>query len=160
MLIPSYLKTLAFEDALPKWVLGMGIAVWDYFAPNVSPGVAWATFGLIVLDTITGVVAAKISGEEITSAKMGRFFTKVVSYALGVALIAFAVNAVPLENAEAGAKSIQNFLMTTLLAGIAATEIKSNLENLAKMGYELPAPVTKWLADGAQKLAPKNKQED
>jgi len=80
---PRLIGTAAVWAGVPKWLKAIVAMVWAFFAPVA--GVFWATLGLVVLDMVTGVWAAKKVGEPITSSRLGRSARKLTVYFTGIA---------------------------------------------------------------------------
>ncbi|RYG99900.1 MAG: hypothetical protein EON58_02230 [Alphaproteobacteria bacterium] len=129
-----------FADVYPaKALAGFLGGIAGYFFPEqVTLHAFYATFGLIVLDMVTGISAAAVSGESIASAKFARTAMKLLAY--GSLIIVAAV--VPKYVVGAGAVETVsvNFMMSLMLLG----ESKSIAENAEKMGYGFPW-LMRWL---------------
>lgn len=114
---------------IPFKLLSTAVVVMGNFLFGLESSVELhALLFLIFVDTLTGVLGAKISGEEIKSAKFFRVALKIVTYFL---LVAAAFNT---------EKIMTPVLMLdeTVLAFIGATELISILENAGKMGFVVP----------------------
>lgn len=131
-----------FADVAPvKVSLSILSAIVAYFLPTEAQQAAGlAAAYCIVLDTVTGVVAARVSGKPITSAKLGRVLVKLLAYASVLSVVATAVNHVP------GANVAQGPSVTGVLTFILLTESVSILENVRLMGLVLPFGLESWLA--------------
>ncbi len=91
---------------------------------------------ICMVDFITGIMAAKSRGEEITSNKMIRKFYSVVSYFLGV-LIAHVVGTYYGD---------ADFMVKAVVAIIAVTELQSVRENIqSNTGTDILKPLMKIL---------------
>lgn len=91
-----------------------------------------AVITLIVFDFLTGISAAKYSGEEIKSAKVFRSAIKVVVYLTLIAGAHLIEVAGPAITAADDA----------VIAFLASTELVSLMENVGRMGFAVPK---KWL---------------
>lgn len=150
-LIPAYLWRLLTQIALPKWVLAFAAGALEYIMPQIAPGVAFATGGLIVLDTMTGILRAKLTGVRVTSAKLGRFLTKCFAYAAALITVAFAMHIVP------DTASLQTPAITALVTAVAMTEAYSIFENLRAIGYPLPRPIQNLIQALLESAKPREK---
>lgn len=83
---------------------------------------------LIIFDFITGISAAKFTGEEIKSSKIFRSALKVAIYFMLISAGHLTQKAVGLDF----------FLEETILAFLAATELISILENTGRLGFAIP----------------------
>lgn len=135
--IESFVTAAKGLASLPAWAKWGGIvsgALAGYFLPSESlRGIALATFGLVVIDTVTGVMAAYNTGVAIKSAKFGRLISKLVVYTafvMGCVLIAKALPMLGPSFVEAAA--------TAPLAIVAIREGLSVVENLHLLGLEIP----------------------
>lgn len=132
-LLPNYLERLTVDLALLKWPMAVGMGLVEYILPGRQiQEAAVAVLALIVLDTVTGLWAARVKGIAITSARMGRVFTKLLGYGSVLVVIAAATRHVP------GIGSTQEVAAALVLGLIIATEGVSVLENCLKMELSLP----------------------
>lgn len=106
-------------DIFLTWVKAIIISLLAIFAPIKALFVITST--LIVIDTITGIIAAKARKEKITSRSFGRIIVKLLLYNLFI-IAAFLIEQFILENA------IQ--LTRIGVAIIALTEFFSIMENI------------------------------
>lgn len=126
------------EVKFPIALLGGAVA---YFLPTeAQQGAAIGAAHLIALDTLTGVVAARMTGKAITSAKLGRALVKLLAYSSVLSVVAICVKHIP------GAGIAQAPTVTGVLSLILATEGISVLENVRAMGISLPFGLEGWLA--------------
>lgn len=90
-----------------------------FFTP-IAPMLTWIMI-LIICDAITGVRAAQVRGEKISSDKLGRSISKMVFYFIAILL----------------SKGVEEVFfpiipIVRIVAGfIAVTEFKSNIENIS-----------------------------
>lgn len=97
-----------------------------------------AILGLITIDFITGIYAAKVSGDEIKSAKVMRSAIKVFIYLLLISAARLLEVAGSLEIVHAD---------EIILGFLAATELVSVIENIGKMGFAVPKKMLNKLRD-------------
>lgn len=86
---------------------------------------------LIVFDTISGVYAAKVSGEQIESSKLIKAAFKLFTYALLVASMHLVDRIMHLDNFGFN-------LEIAAMGFLASTEGLSILENIGRAGYAVP----------------------
>jgi phage-related holin len=126
--------------AAGKWLAAFFAGVLTYFLPtSAQQSAALGAAHLIALDTVTGVVAARMSGKAIRSARFGRALVKLLAYGSVISVVAVAVNHVP------GGVSVQGASVSSVLTLIIATEGISVLENVRAMGFQLPLGLDQWL---------------
>ena len=92
---------------------------------------------LIGADFVTGVSAAKLSGEEIKSSKIVRSAVKSLIYFIMIAGAHLVEVAAPFVT----------FTDETILAFLASTELISIIENSGKMGFAIPKKLLNKLQD-------------
>lgn len=114
-----------FSNALFKIWLGAAFAI--LFDVSNGPELT-AVFILIMIDFLTGVGAAKYTGEQIKSAKIFRSGVKVITY---FAVISAGFLLETSIGYNVGADEI-------LIGFFAATEFISVMENMAKLGFQTP----------------------
>jgi len=99
------------------------------FSFNVGHQVALISIlVLIIFDFITGIFAAKFTGEEIKS-------SKVLKSAIKVALYFILISAGNLVENVVG---LNLFADETIMGFLAATELISLIENIGRLGYAVP----------------------
>ena len=141
-LLPKFMLAGITDESWMKFLIGLSTAIVNYLLPtSATQQMVMAAAGLIILDTLTGVMASAYTGKAITSAKFSRVVVKLVGYAIAVTVVGLAANTIP------GGKSAHEFLSNMLVVFIVCTEAISILENLDKMGVNLPKGVVKWLRD-------------
>lgn len=86
---------------------------------------------LIIFDFVTGLYAAKVSGEEIRSRKVFRSALKVVFYFMIISGGHLTERAIGLDI----------FLDETAMGFLAATELISIIENIGKIGFAVPKKI-------------------
>lgn len=84
---------------------------------------------LVVIDLLTGMIAAVSQGQPIESRKAFKTATKTVVYLLFFSAAFLTHKIVPYSD----------FIKTGVISFLAITELLSVMENMAKMGYSLPA---------------------
>lgn len=92
---------------------------------------------LILADFITGISAAKMSGDEIKSSKIVRSAVKALIYFIMIAGAHLVEVAAPFVT----------FTDETVLAFLACTELISIMENSGKMGFAIPKKLLNKLQD-------------
>ena len=113
-------------------------ASWLFPAPNTHPGMAVA-LALLLLDTLTGAVAAVVTGHGLSSRRFGRVIIKFFGYSILI-MVAHLVPVALWKDAEAVS-------VTIALGLIVTTEATSVLENLRKMGVPIPLQIIALLKD-------------
>ena len=99
----------------------------------------WVVIGiLIILDTITGLLVAKRNKVEITSRRMTDKITTIAVYGIAIALVNTLVNTCKCTMADCP-EIVTNGMRIAVVFWIISTEAKSIIENLAKLGYKIPA---------------------
>lgn len=123
-----YTVTQLFSQVTLKLFAACCVVVGNFLFGLDHEAALKALLFLVFVDTFTGVIGAKLSKEEIKSAKFFRVALKTVVYYL---LIAAAFNTEKLI-------SPTFFLDEAVLAFIGATELISIIENSGKMGFVVP----------------------
>lgn len=118
----------------------IGIILQFHFGDISRPLLA-ALFMLIIFDFLTGVGAARITGESIKSAKIFRTAWKFVLYFMVVSAGYF-------TEVVIGADI---FISKTILIFLALTELISIFENVQKGGYDMPTTLISRLKDMVKK---------
>lgn len=129
-LMPFYLAR-AFGDApVYKWLIAACLTVSEFlFGTEVLRNCAICAGGLMILDTITGMVAAMVQGIGWESGKFSRVLVKVLSYGSAIVVCALVPKAIPkMEWAH-------EISVSLAVGAIAATEALSVVENIDKMGF-------------------------
>jgi phage-related holin len=117
-----------------KWGSAAIAAIGAYFLPTESlQQLAMSAFGAVLLDTVTGVIAARSSKDPITSAKLSRLMSKLIGYSSAVILCTIVPHNLPGMDGLAGGAS------TAVLTMVLVTEALSVIENLDRMGVKFPA---------------------
>ena len=125
--------TSAIKAACSNWVVkcigAVSYSLYAFFFDPVHVAGHFAVFSLIIFDFITGIAAAKKTGEEIKSSKVIRSAIKLVVYFLLIAGARITETAVPI---------LGGVIDETVIAFLALTELISLMENVGKMGYAIP----------------------
>lgn len=126
-----------WEFALTKIILTMSSSIF-VFAFGVNHAVIMkALIFIIIIDFITGIWSARVSGEHITSRRAVKSAYKLVMYGLLVAGAHLTEVIIP------GTTYLED-IVTSFLA---VTELISILENAGRMGYAIPKKLLKKLQD-------------
>lgn len=120
-----------------KAIIGTIIAILAYLFDPTQHAALLALFILILADFCFGVTASRMEGHPVRSSKVRRTAIKMTVYFAIVAMTRITENAIPLLS----------FMDETLVGFLAATELLSILENVGRMGYAVPAKLTKMLGD-------------
>lgn len=105
----------------------VGIMLQFHFG-DISRPLLSAIFMLIIFDFITGIIAAKKTGEDIKSAKVFRTAWKFVLYFMVVSAGYFTELIIGYDL----------FIAKTIMIFLALTELISIFENTEKAGYPMP----------------------
>lgn len=128
----EYMKTLAltlFTAANLKSIIAIMFIIYSFLF-DVNQGAALlGLFVLIIMDFVTAIVAAKITGVPITSAEIRHSAAKILAY---YAMIAGA------HIVEKGVVILDGYIDEAVLGYLLATELLSLLENFGIMGYNTP----------------------
>lgn len=128
----KYIGTIAgniCKNVIIKCIATGGLVVAEFFVDGLLTKAMLAVFFLILFDWITGIFAAKISGETIKSSKIIRTPIKIVIYFMLITGARIAEYSLP---------HAIGYLDDTVIAFLALTELISVLENTGKMGYAIP----------------------
>ncbi len=102
----------------------------------------WLAVGLVIADTITGIIAAQKRGDKITSKGFGRVMSKIIVYMMAI-LACYGVEVV---------LSIGGNVTYVAVGAIAFTELLSILENTRVV-------TGANVADAVRRLLPRQKKE-
>ncbi len=144
-----YLQNL-LAKAGNDWGVKAVVAVLAAFAAWVFPSEALRTTALmaavmILLDTLSGLMAAWNRKVPIQSAKMRRLLIKVTGYSVFLVVVTIVARAVVVGAEDTLAA--QKYAVTATLGWIIATEAVSILENLAAADLPMPPQVKRWLKE-------------
>lgn len=147
-----YLAQLQDAWAVKLAVAGAAAGL-EYILPtDVLKSSATALLVLIVIDWLTGILASVKESVRITSARMREGVIKHIGYALLV--IAASVMFRTLDSYLAGVQ-LTPAALAVMLVYLGATEFKSVLENLGRMGVKVP----KWARSFARAMVKKFSEE-
>ena len=116
------------NDFTLKCFFGFVYVTYSFLFDNLQTQSLFAILLLIVIDFITGIAAAKISGEVISSAKVFRTVVKTIIYFMFI-------SAAHLMEVTTPLLSVADELIISFLA---VTELISVVENIGKMGFAVP----------------------
>ena len=125
------------EHVTLKCMASLAYVAYAFILGDFQKGAHIAVLLLIVADFITGVAAAKMSGDEIKSAKIVRSAVKALIYFIMIAGAHLVEVAAPFVA----------FTDETVLAFLACTELISIIENSGKMGFAVPKKLLNKLQD-------------
>lgn len=120
------IATLA-EPSVLKVIVSLLIAISTFFFGHLYNEALQAVVMLMVLDTILGVAAAKVSGEVISSKRFARSIVKGIIYLTSISAGFMADQTIPFA-----------FIQSTMIGFVGVTEFISILENIGRMGYKTP----------------------
>lgn len=127
-----YVGTLFGKVCSDIFLKCLGVAtiiISEFFVDSILSKAMLAVFCLVIFDWVTGIFAAKISGEHIKSSKIIRTPIKIAIYFMLIASARIAEYSLP---------DVIRYLDETVIAFLALTELISLLENTGKMGYAIP----------------------
>lgn len=117
------------ENITIKCIFAGSLVISEFFLDSILAKSMIALFFLIIFDWMTGVFAARVSGETIKSAKILRTPIKIAIYFMLITVARLAEYSLP---------DIVRYLDETMIAFLVLTELVSNIENIGKMGYAIP----------------------
>lgn len=119
----------ACSDFWIKCVGALVLAAYSFSFDRLHEKAMIAVMVLIIMDFITGLIAAKRGGDEIKSSKIFRTVIKTLIYFILISAAHLCELAAPLT---------RSFLDEMVIAFLALTEMVSLLENVGKMGFAVP----------------------
>ena len=137
-------KLLTTLEAL----IGGAIGSMLWFIIPIAP-FFWLAVGLVVADTITGIIAANKRGEKINSRGFARVLSKIIVYMLSI-LCCHGVEEV---------LKIDGYVTYVAVGAIASTELMSVLENTRKVSGANVAAVVRGLLPGGKKVKTESEEE-
>lgn len=151
-LLPMYWARLTTESTAWKWIIAAGAGIADYvLGTDVLRASFLGMLTLVALDTVTGVLAARLTGTKITSAKFGRLLVKILAYCSVLLVVAIVGKNI------AGLGQWHGPTCTAVLTAIILTESISIIENVNLMGFNGFG----WILDLLQKhLNTERKDQD
>ena len=154
-MLPHYIAQAVGDHAAFKWLTAAVVTALNYVVPGITAQtMAIALFAFIVLDTMTGARAAYVTGEKITSAKLGRVGTKLLGYGSVCIVSSLVTKLIPDTN-----DIMQELGVSATLGLFMAVEGLSILENVKRMGVIVPKALLTMLEgrvrdDGAEQTKP------
>jgi len=118
----------------------IGGFAWFFGVENTQ--VIWALISIMVIDFLTGVSAARKCGEAIESRKAIKTVLKFVFYGLFISAAYLTEQTIPGET----------FLDNATISFLAITELISIMENIGKMGYQMPLKMLNKLRELRKEL--------
>lgn len=118
---------------IAKCIVTFVYVIYSFAFDTLKTKALIALLFLTLVDFVTGILSAKISGEEITSRKVVHTAIKILVYFIFVASAFVTEHAVP---------QIAFFCDEVIIAFLALTELISITENIGKLGFAVPK---KWL---------------
>ena len=137
--LPAVGKLVADMPAAKAFAAVAGGAIAYCLPDQGARDTATAAVVLILLDTLTGVVAARSSGAAISSTRLSRALVKLLGYGSVVIVAAIGARMVP------GAVGLSGASVGAVLGLVVATEALSVLENVHRMGLKVPFGLEKFL---------------
>lgn len=119
--------------AISKCIISLAYVIYSFLFDPTKAEAHIAIMVLIVVDFVTGLASAKMTGETITSGKIFHTAIKIIVYFTFIASASVTETAVP---------TVSAFCDETIIAFLAFTELISVTENIGKMGFAVPK---KWL---------------
>lgn len=138
--LPAVGKLVADMPAAKAVAAVIGGAIAYCLPDQGARDTATAAVVLILLDTLTGVVAARSSGQAISSARLSRALVKLLGYGSVLIVAAICARMVP------GATGLSGASVGAVLGLVVATEALSVLENVHRMGLKVPFGLEKFLS--------------
>lgn len=117
------------KDVVFKCVAAGGLVISEFFLDSLLAKAMVALFCLIIFDWVTGVLAARASGDVIKSSKILRTPIKIAIYFMLITTARLSEYSLP---------NVIGYLDETVIAFLALTELVSIIENTGKMGYAVP----------------------
>ena len=117
------------KDVTVKCVATGGLVIAEFFFDSLLAKSMIALLFLIIIDWITGIVAARVSGEVVKSSKILRTPIKIAIYFMLITTARLSEYSLP---------DVIGYLDETVIAFLALTEMISVIENAGKMGYAIP----------------------
>ena len=143
----GYLKSLLAMGVWP-WLTSMmlGVVAFLFPSPEIAD-LALLAGGAIVIDTLTGMRAARVKGHRISSSGFGRVLDKSLGYLALVAVTAYIDRYIPGLDADFLAaiswlpeslSKLNHLPVATVIFAVTIKEIISILENVEAMKVWLP----------------------
>jgi len=142
-LMPAYIYRIVW-DAPVKWLFAALSWLLTFVAPTTTvQNLCLGAFAMMLIDTLTGIWAARATKQQITSARFGRLLTKMCGS--GILILIFAITCQVVD----GLRVLQPYVISAIATAILFTELVSNVENLKRMGIGLPHWVMSFLEEHA-----------
>jgi len=129
-----YLSKKVCEPSIVKFAVSIissiGIGIGSVLFSNVYFDAVVAILSLIIIDAITAIYRAYVTGYEVESRKLFRTALKIVMYFLIISAGNFADTALIGQS---------RFIEGALIGFLGITEVISIIENFGKSGYPMPA---------------------
>lgn len=138
----GYINYLAYligklkHAAEGKAIFSFFLSIFSFFFDPLQQTSMLALFMLVIMDFGLGTAAARHTGDKIRSAKLVRTAIKLVVYFTLVSAARITEHTIPFD-----------FLDTTVIGFLAATELLSVLENTGRLGFAVPKKLIKILGD-------------
>jgi phage-related holin len=126
--------TRIFEHPLLKLFAAVTLVMLRFLFDSLNQSALVAVFVLILMDTLTGILAAYRRGELIQSHKILRTAIKLAVYFVLISAGFVAEKAIPVPVID-----------ETIIAALAFTELLSILENTARAGFTIAAVLVEKL---------------
>jgi phage-related holin len=130
-------------------LLGGAIGSVLWFVVPIAP-FFWLAVGLVIADTITGIIAANKRGEKINSRGFARVLSKIIVYMVSI-LCCHGVEEV---------LKIDGYVTYVAVGAIASTELMSVLENTGKVTGANMVGVVGGLLSKFQKVPDKDQDKE
>lgn len=124
------------EDWLFKALVSLVVISFQFLFDPLQYQVMISIIVLLVIDFLTGVYASYRAGEPLVSYKIFRSALKTAAYFLLISAGYVSERAIGIH-----------FIDETIMAFLAATELKSIIENISKAGFAVPQNLLKKLQD-------------
>lgn len=138
----KYLIATAFHPTSIKTAVAIFLYIYGFFFDPSQRHAHSALFFLIIFDFISGVQAAKHSGEKIRSSRIRHTAVKISAYFTMISAG---------HLAESGLPNFLQVIDETVTGFLLVTELKSLLENMNRLGYDTPKKLLERLADFKKK---------
>lgn len=117
------------EDVTVKCIAAGGLVISEFFLDSMLAKSMLALFCLMIVDWLTGILAARETGEAIKSSKILRTPIKIAIYFMLITTARLAEYSLP---------DVIGYLDETMIAFLVLTEFISIIENTGKLGYAVP----------------------
>lgn len=128
-----------FENFDVKLFVTGVLSVTSFLIGDLYTDAVLAVIMLLIFDTCTGVLAAYIEKQVITSKRFGSSVLKSILYLVAISAGHFVDQSIPGQLAQ-----------YSTIAFVAVTEFISIIENIGRMGYKTPQKLLNQLKEKAQ----------